>query len=36
METEKMEPLDIMQLLYLGLPIPGLYLWKKKTNFYFV
>ena len=36
METKKMEPLDIMQLLYLGRPIPGLYLWEKKTNFYFV
>lgn len=24
METKKMEPLDIMHLLYLGLPIPGL------------
>lgn len=34
--TEKMEPLDTMQLLHLGLPIPGLYLWEKKTNFYFV
>lgn len=36
METKKMEPLDIMHLLYLGLSIPGLYLWEKKTNLYFV
>lgn len=33
-ETERMGPLDIMQLLSLGLPIAGLYLWEKKTNLF--